>query len=192
MRVKLFVEPRGKAREEVLLESAIPLDMKQFKQWQKSWISSKEFKKWKKQPWESQILGEQKSGKIVSATLRAPDEGLSLKGTLFAFRSFVPDGTGAKNKLPMVLFAKVKKCIGLSYFKSKIALDGDQESEIKKSLKEDPWAPISVWHPQPVDRKHEIAVSDVLPHAIKYSQAIFQHNLKPGNWELFSETEHFK
>jgi len=31
MRVKLFVEPRGKVREEVLLESSVPLDMKSFR-----------------------------------------------------------------------------------------------------------------------------------------------------------------
>ena len=191
MRVKLFVEPLEKAREEVLLESSVPVDMKSFEQWQKSWISNKEFKKWKKGPWETQILGEHRKGKIVTATLRGPDDGLSLKGPLFAFRSFVPDGTGAKNKLPMVLFAPLKKSIGLEYFKSRMTLDADQEAEIKQVLKDDPWAPISVWHPQPIDRGHEIAVSDVLQHAIKYATALFEYNLKPGNWNAFSETEQF-
>ena len=95
MRVKLFVEPREKAREEVLLESCVPIDMKLFKQWQKAWIPSKQFKKWKKASWESQILGELREGKIVSATTRAPDDGISLKGTLLAYRSYVMDATGA-------------------------------------------------------------------------------------------------
>ncbi|MFW9843495.1 MAG: hypothetical protein ACFFEV_02850 [Candidatus Thorarchaeota archaeon] len=192
MRVKLFVEPQGKAREEILLESSVPLDMRSFRQWQKSWISNKEFKKWTKESGETQLLGEQRLGKIVTATLRILDEGLSLKGPLIAFRSFIPDGTGAKNKLPMVLFARVKKCIDLSYFKLKMSLNEDQEAEIKQALKENPWAPISVWHPQPVDRKQKIEISDVLPHAIKYAQALFGHNLKNGNWTVFSETEIFK
>jgi len=191
MRVKLFVEPKEKAREVVLLESSVPLDMKLFRQWQKSWISSKEFKKWKKGPWETQILGEQRQGKIVTATLRDPDEGLSLKGPLLAFRSFVPDDTGVKNKLPMVLFARLKKTVTLEYFKSKMTLGADQEQEIKQALKDDPWAPISVWHPQPIDRGHEIAVSDVLTHAIQYAKALFEFNLKVGNWNSFSETEQF-
>lgn len=191
MRIKLFVEPREKAREDVLLESAVPLDMKLFRQWQKSWISSKEFKKWKKGPWETQILGEHRKGKIVTAALRTPDEGLTLKGSLLAFRSFTPDDTGAKNKLPMVLFARIKKTLGLEYFKSKMTLNADQEAEIKQALKEDPWAPISVWHPQPVDRRHKIEVSDVLQHAIKYARALFEFNLKDGNWNTFSETEQF-
>lgn len=192
MRVKLFVEPREKAREEVLLESSIPIDMKLFRQWQKSWISNKEFKKWKKRPWESQILGEHRLGKIVSATMRVPSESDSLKGPLLAFRSFVGDSSGAKIKLPLVLFARIKKSVGPSYFKSKMILDADQEAEIKQALKEDPWAPIAVWHPQPVDRSHKIAVSDVLPHAIKYAKALFEHDLKASGWNSFSETEQFK
>ena len=192
MRVKLFVEPREKAREIVLLESSIPTDMKLFKQWQKAWITNNDFKKWKKATWETQILGELRDGKIVSADTRAPDDGISLKGTLLAFRSYFTDATGVKSKLPMVLFANVKKTVGLSYFQSKMELDKDQENFIKDSLKDDPWAPIAVWHPQPVDRNHEIAVSDVLPHAINYARALFEFKLKDGNWDSFSETEEFK
>ncbi len=192
MRIKLFVEPREKAREEVLLESSVPLDMKSFRQWQKAWISNKEFKNWNKRSWESQVLGEHRPGKIVTAELRVPSESNSLKGSLLASRSFVTDSTGAKSKLPMVLFARIKKSVGLDYFKSKMSLDADQETEIKQALKEDSWAPIAVWHPQPIDRRHEIVVSDVLPHAIKYAKALFQHDLKAGGWNLFSETEQFK
>lgn len=192
MRVKLFVEPKEKAREVILLESSVPLDMKLFRQWQKSWISSKAFKKWKKESWESQVLGALREGKIVTVETRTPDDDQSLKGTVLAFRSFVMDSASAKNKLPMVLFARIKKTIGLDYFKSKMNLDTDQEAEIKLALKEDPWAPISVWHPQPVDRRHKIDVSDVLPHAIKYAQALFEYNMKAGNWSSFSETEQFK
>jgi hypothetical protein len=192
MRVKLFVEPREKAREEVLLESSVPTDMKLFKQWQKSWISKKDFKKWKKATWESQILGELREGKIVSSTTRAPDDGFSLKGDLLAYRSYIIDATGVKNKLPMVLFARIKKTVGLSYFQAKMELDKDQGNAISDALKDDPWGPIAVWHPQPVDRNHEIAVSDVLPHAINYARALFEYKLKDGNWDSFSETEQFK
>lgn len=192
MKVKLFVEPREKAREEVLLESTVPLDMKLFKQWQKTWISNKEFKKWMKGKWPTGVLGELRPGKILTSALRDPGEEVSLKGTLYAFRSFVTDTTGAKNKLPMVLFAQIKKIPGLAYFQSKMNLDAEQDAFIKDALKDDPWAPISVWHPQPVDRRHEIAVSDVLPHAIKYAKALFEQNLKDGNWSVFSETEQFK
>ncbi|MHA1288679.1 MAG: hypothetical protein ACTSW8_01095 [Candidatus Thorarchaeota archaeon] len=191
MRVKLFVEPRERAREQVLLESSVPFDTKSFKQWQKSWISNKEYKKWIKGKWEKQILGELREGKILTADLRDPDDEVSLKG-LLAFRSFVTDSTGAKQKLPMVLFARVKKTIGLDYLKSKMSLDAELESDIKASLKDDPWAPIAVWHSQPVDRKHKIEISDVLPHAIKYSTALFEHNLTDGKWSPFSETEMFK
>ncbi|MHA1136261.1 MAG: hypothetical protein ACTSSE_07225 [Candidatus Thorarchaeota archaeon] len=187
----MFVEPRERAREQVLLESSVPFDTKSFKQWQKSWISNKEYKKWIKGKWEKQILGELREGKILTADLRDPDDEVSLKG-LLAFRSFVTDSTGAKQKLPMVLFARVKKTIGLDYLKSKMSLDAELESDIKASLKDDPWAPIAVWHSQPVDRKHKIEISDVLPHAIKYSTALFEHNLTDGKWSPFSETEMFK
>ncbi|TFH08686.1 MAG: hypothetical protein E4H14_05935 [Candidatus Thorarchaeota archaeon] len=192
MKVKLFVEPREKAREDVLLESTVPLDMKLFKQWQKTWISNKEFKKWMKDKWPTDVLGELRQGKILTSALRDPGEDMSLKGSLFAYRSFVAASTGAKIKLPMVLFAQIKKTIGLEYFQSTMNLDAEQESFVKDALKDDPWAPISVWHPQPVDRRHEIAVSDVLPHAIKYAKALFEQNLKEGNWSAFSETEQFK
>lgn len=191
MRVKLFVEPKERAREQVLLESSIPSDMKSFKQWQSSWISNKEFKKWKKEKWDREILGELREGKILTAELRDPDDEFSLKG-LLAFRSFVTDSAGAKQKLPMVLFAQVKKTIGLDYLKSKLSPDQEQESAIKAMLKDDPWAPVAVWHAQPIDRGHKIEISEVLPHAIKYSTALFEHNLKNGNWSPFSETEMFK
>ncbi len=192
MRVKLFVEPRGKAREEVLLESSVPTDMKLFKQWQKAWISNKDFKKWKKAIWETQILGELRDGKIVSATTRSPDDSFSLKGTLLAYRSYVTDSAGGKSKLPMVVFAKIKKTVGESYFQSKMELDKEQQKAINDALKSDPWAPIAVWHPQPVDRNYEIAVSDVLPHAINYTRALFELKMKDGDWTSFSETEEFK
>ena len=192
MRVKLFVEPREKAREQVLLESCIPLDMKSFKQWQKSWISKKEFKKWKKGKWATDHLGEQRIGKILTAELRDLEEDTSLKGDLFAFRSFVTDSTGAKIKLPMVLFIQIKKNFEMTYFKDNMKLDADQEAAIKQALKEDPFAPVAVWHGQTVDRRHKIEISDVLPHAIQYAKALFEQNLKDGNWSSFTETEMFK
>ena len=192
MKVKLFVEPQEKAREQVLLESCVPLDMRSFKQWQNSWISKKEFKKWKKEKWATDVLGEQRIGKILTAELRDLEDDTSLKGDLFAFRSFVTDSTRAKNKLPMVLFIQIKKNIELSYFKNKLNLDADQEEVIKQALKDDPWAPVAVWHGQTVDRRHKIEVGDVLPHAIQYAKALFEQNLKDGNWSSFTETEMFK
>jgi len=142
--------------------------------------------------WATDPLGEQRIGKILTAELRDLEDGTSLKGDLFAFRSFVTDSTGAKIKLPMVLFIQIKKNIELSYFKTKLNLDADKEEIIKQALKEDPWAPIAVWHGQTVDRRHKIEVSDVLPHAIKYAKALFEQNLKDGNWSSFTETEMFK
>jgi hypothetical protein len=191
MRVKLFVEPSERAREQVLLESSVPSDMKLFNQWQNSWISNKEYKKWKKEKWKEDILGELREGKILTAELRDTDDAFSLKG-LIAFRSFVTDNTGAKQKLPMVLFAQVKKTIGLDYLKSELSLDAEQESAIKATLKDDPWAPVAVWHPQPLDRRHKIEITAVLPHAIKYATVLFEYNLKDGKWTPFSETEMFK
>jgi hypothetical protein len=192
MKVKLFIEPKGKAREEVLLESCVPFDMKSFKQWQECWISNKDYNSWKKAAWDSQVLGEFHEGKIVSATVRDSEDYPSLKGPLLAYRSYVTDTAGAKNKLPMVLFGHPKKIYGINPFKEKMELNKDQESEIKQYLKSDPWAPISVWHPQPVDRKYEIEVSDVLQHAIRYTQALFECNLIIGGWSSFSATEQFK
>ncbi len=192
MKVKLFIEPKGKAREEVLLESCVPFDMKSFKQWQKGWISNKDYKVWKKSAWDAQVLGELREGKIVSANVRDSEGGPSLKGPLLAFRSYVTDTTGTKNKLPLVLYGRLKKIYGLSYFKERMELNKEQESEIKQWLKSDPWAPVSVWHPQPVDRKHEVEVTDVLQHAIEYTQALFEFNLKTGGWNSFSETEQFQ
>ncbi|MGY5859442.1 MAG: hypothetical protein RTU63_08730 [Candidatus Thorarchaeota archaeon] len=192
MRVKLFVEPLERAREQVLLESSVPSDMKSFKKWQTSWKPKKEYKKWKKEKWVTDLLGEYRLGKILTAELRNDEEGTSLKGDLLAFRSFVTDSTGAKIKLPMVLFIQIKKNIELSYFTAKMNLDAEQEEFVKQSLKDDPLAPVSVWHSQPVDRRHKIDVGDVLPHAIKYAKALFERNLKDGNWSSFTETEHFK
>ena len=166
--------------------------MKSFKQWQKSWISKKEFKKWKKVKWATDLLGEQRIGKILTAELRDLEDDMSLKGDLLAFRSFVTDSTSAKIKLPMVLFIQVRKNVELSYFADKMKIDAEQEAAIKQALKDDPYAPVAVWYGQTVDRRHKIEVSDVLPHAIKYAKALFEHNLKDGNWSSFTETEMFK
>ncbi|MBN2228580.1 MAG: hypothetical protein JW779_03230 [Candidatus Thorarchaeota archaeon] len=192
MNAKLFVEPQGKAREQVVLESCVPLDMKLFRQWMKSWIPNKEFKKWNKDLRSIKALGEIRPGKIVEATRLDSDGASQLKGDFFACRSYITESTGAKKKLPLVLIVRLKTMIDYDYFASKMALNTDQDAEIKEALKEDVWAPIAVWHPQTVDRKQVINAVDVLAHAIQYTKALFFQDLKSGDFCEFIETEILK
>jgi len=188
MKSKLFVEPKGKAREEVILYSCIPLKWNLFQKWKKVWMTNKEYKQWNKTAWKSGILGELRPGKIVNAT----SEDKTLKGSLIAYRSFYPDCSGNKTKLPMVLFAKVKQNLDLKKFKTEMQLTDEQTKELKQDLKQDAWAPIAVWHPQPIDRKTQVTPPDVLDHAIKYAKALFTINPKSAGWSIFAETEMFK
>lgn len=187
MITKLFVEPKDKAREEVILYSCVPIDWKSYQRWRKVWFSNKEFKKWNKTAWQSGELGEIRPGKIVKAS---SDE-KSLKGLIFAYRSFYPDISGNKTKLPMVLFTKVKQNLDLNQFESEMKLTDERLKELKKDLKEDAWAPIAVWHPQPVDRKQQVTPTDVIDHAVKYAKALFTINPKSAGWASFIETERF-
>jgi hypothetical protein len=187
MKTKLFVEPKGKAREEIILYSCIPTDWKSYKKWKNVWLSSKEYKKWSKSAWQSDTLGEIRPGKIISITI---DE-MSLKGPLTAYRSFYPDNSGNKTKLPMVLFAGVKKNLDLHHFEEELQLTDERIKELKEDLKQDAWAPVAVWHPQPVDRNQEIKPTDVLEHAFKYAKALFTVNPRSVGWAVFIETEMF-
>ncbi|MHA2223337.1 MAG: hypothetical protein ACXAAO_14945 [Candidatus Thorarchaeota archaeon] len=187
MKTKLFVEPKGKAREEVILYSCIPLKWKSFQKWQKVWISNKEYKKWGKTVWDSGVLGEVRPGKIVRATM----DDKNLKGSLIAYRSFYPDISGKKTKLPMVLFARVKKNLDLKEAVDRMKLSEEQTKELKQSLKQDAWAPFAVWHPQPVDRNQDVTPTDVFDHATNYAKALFTANPKSSGWSSFIETERF-
>ncbi|MFW9965096.1 MAG: hypothetical protein ACFFCX_16110 [Candidatus Sifarchaeia archaeon] len=94
-------------------------------------------------------------------------------------------------KLPLVLFVKIKQNFGLKDLESDMDLNNDQVKELKQDLKQDPWAPIAVWHSQPVDRRQHVEVSDVLDHAVKYAKALFTTNPKSAGWPSFTETERF-
>jgi len=192
MKVKLFVEPSGKAREEVLLESCVPLEMQLIRQWIESWIPQKEFKKWGKDAKSSKLLGDVREGKIVDATLMNPDGDTIFKGEILACRSYMTENTGAKKKLPMVLFAKLKKLVDLEFFIKSMTLNPDEETELKEALKQDVWAPISVWNPQSVDRAHVVEVSDVLPFAVQYAKALFKLDPESAGLPAFIETEVLK
>jgi hypothetical protein len=185
MKTKLFVEPKGKAREEVILYSCIPGNWKSFQRWKNSWFSAKEYKKWSKSTWQSDTLGEIRPGKIVNVSR---DE-MSLKGSLIAYRSYYPDNSGKKTKIPMVLFAIVKKNLDMKQIESEMQLTEEQTKELREDLKQDAWAPIAVWHPQPIDRNQQVTPLDVLDNAIKYAKALFTINPKSGGWASFVETE---
>jgi hypothetical protein len=192
MRIKLFVEPSGKAREEVLLESCVPMEMQQIRQWIESWIPQKEFKRWEKETISNRMLGDIRQGKIVEATLINPDGDTSFKGEMLACRSYVTEKTGAKKKLPMVLFAKLKNIIDFEFFNKRMTLNSEEQEELKEALKRDVWAPVSVWNPQLVDRKHIVNTAEVLPFAIQYTRALFSLDPESAGLSKFIETEILK
>jgi hypothetical protein len=189
MRVKLFVEPSGKAREEVILESCVPISMDQVHAWTESWVPIKEYKRWSKESKDTTILGDYRTGKIVEATLLTPEGDSSLKIDLLACRSYTTDTTGAKKKLPMVLFVKLRKAVDYDYLAKRVNPNEEQESELKEVLKADVWAPVSVWNPQSVDRTHIVEVSEVLPFAVQYSKALFGLDPEIAGLSAFIETE---
>jgi len=192
MRVKLFVEPSGKAREEVILESCVPLVMDQVHMWTESWISIKEYKRWSKESKSSGMLGDFRTGRIVEATRLTPEGNSTLKLDLLACRSYTLDITGAKKKLPMVLFTKLKKAIDYDYFAKRMNPNAEQEIELKEVLKLDVWAPVSTWNPQAVDRAHVVDVAEVLPFAVQYAKALFNLDPEAAGLPQFIETEVLK
>ncbi|TFG31523.1 hypothetical protein EU527_12255 [Candidatus Thorarchaeota archaeon] len=187
MKTKLFIEPKGKAREQVQLESSIPLDIDLFRKWSTSWIPVKDFKKWNKENWDDRALGELREGKIFEAI--DVERSTPLKGDLVAFRSYVIDNSGAKKKHPMILIAKLKNTLEFNFFKEHMTLDSEQEKEIREALKGDFWVPISVYQPQLVDRRQVIEVADVLTQAIQYLNALMNRDPASEGLPKFVETE---
>ncbi|TFG33559.1 hypothetical protein EU527_07795 [Candidatus Thorarchaeota archaeon] len=190
MKTRLFIEPRGKAREQVQLESSVPLDIELFRKWMTSWVPMKEFKKWNKENWNERSLGELRLGKIFEAV--NVEHSIPLKGELIAYRSYVVDNTGAKKKLPLILIARLKKALDFNYFKEQMNLEPEQEKEVRDALKEDVWAPISVYQPQVVDRKYVVDTADVLAQAIQYLKALFGRDPESVDLPRFIETEILK
>lgn len=76
----------------------------------------------------------------------------------------------------MVLFAEVKKNLDMKQIESEMQLTDEQTKELREDLKQDSWAPIAVWHPQPVDRNQQVTPLEVLDNAIKYAKALFAIN----------------
>lgn len=189
MKVKLFFEPSGKAREEIVLESCIPSDISLIHTWTESWFPSKDYKKWGKNVKMSNSLGEYRQGKIVEATLLKPEGGTPLKIDLLACRSYTTDTTGAKKKLPMVLFAKLRKALSVEYFDSVMNSNQEQLSELKEMLKADVWAPVSVWNAQSADRAHVVEASETLPFAVQYAKALFTLDPASAGLPPLIETE---
>ncbi len=190
MKVKLFIEPKGKAREQVQLESCIPGDMELFRKWKTSWIPTKEMKKLNKEVWIERNLGKYRLGKIVEAV--DLEQSQPLKGQLIAYRSYVNDNTGAKKKLPMILVARLKKVLDFKYFGDKMILDHEQEKEMRDALKQDVWGPISIYQVQTVDRKFVVDIENALSQAIQYLDAIFNRNPESAGLPTFIETEILK
>jgi hypothetical protein len=190
MRTKLFVEPKGRVREEVTLFSCIPDDVQSYKNWKSCWIENKEFKKWSKSDWPQNILGEFVPGKILSAKTIDNYEESSLKGPIVAYRSFIMEA-GSKKRLPMVVFARLKKHLKVEDF-DEMKMNEDEMKTLSDDLKEDVWAPILVWHPPLVSRSKEVDPTDVLDHAIAYTNALLRQEFKNSGWDSFVETEQFK
>lgn len=190
MRTKLFVEPKGRVREEVTLFSCIPTDVKSYRKWRSCWITNKDFKSWRKAAWPRGILGEFIPGKILSATQFDKYEESSLKGPIIAFRSFIMEA-GSKKKLPMVIFGRIKKHLSEDDF-ADMKMNEEEAESIAGDLKEDAWAPVSVWHPPLVSRSKEVSPTDLLSHAVSYANALFQNDFKNSGWDSFVETEQFK
>ena len=44
MKVKMLIEAKERAREEIRLQTAIPNDVESLKKWMESWVSKKELK----------------------------------------------------------------------------------------------------------------------------------------------------
>ncbi|MGQ4911086.1 MAG: hypothetical protein ACP6KW_02865 [Candidatus Thorarchaeota archaeon] len=190
MKASLFLEPRGRVREEVPVYSTIPSDMQSFKMWKTSWLTHKEYGKWKKGLWPEDLLGRLIPGKILS-TRQVDGQGKKpFRGPIIAYRSFIIEA-GSKKKLPLVVLGRLKKHVGPKDFEG-LALNDEQRESLTADLKQDVWAPIAAWHPQPVSRKQKIEVSEVLQFSVRYARAMFFKDLTHGGWERFIETEAFK
>ena len=188
MKIKLFLEPKGKAREEIALQSSVPTGKDLFLQWKSAWIPKKDFQEILKHTSPSPILGELREGKIIQVSSEDIG-GQSLKGKLYAYRSFVPDGVGGKKKLPMVLFGRVKSNFKIIDFMSKSEIP---EKQLKSELKQDPWAPISTWHAPPLKRSEEIPLAELIDGVSKYSYTLSQSGNQTEIWTSILETEIYR
>ena len=186
MKTKLFLEPKGKAREEVSLESSVPLEKSLYLQWKSAWISKKELQSILKHSSPSPVLGDLKQGKILSVT---PLGEHNPKGKLYAFRSYVLDSAGGKKKLPLILYGRVK-----SNFKTNdiAGLSGIPEKQLKTELKEDPWAPVAVWHAPPLKRSAAVPLEELIFDVVKFSNTLAQDSPQSEMWKSILETEIYR
>ncbi len=113
MKVKMLIEPKERAREEIKLQTAMPSDAESLKRWMESWISKKDLKQWNKSDWPADTLGEKRPGKVLRAVWESSSGEKPLGGSYMALRSYVPDNAGGRKRLPLVLFGKLsnRPCI---------------------------------------------------------------------------------
>ncbi len=188
MKTKLFLEPKERAREEIVLQSSVPTEANLFLHWKSAWITKKDFQDIMKHTSPSPILGDLKEGKILYVS--SVDDGDSfLKGKLYALRSYIPDGTGGKKKLPMVLYGRVKANFKTGDFTSLSELP---EKQLKFELKQDPWAPISTWHAPPLKRSDGIPLTELVSGVLKYSNTLSQSEAQREIWTSILETEIYR
>ncbi|MHA2426132.1 MAG: hypothetical protein ACXAEF_15195 [Candidatus Thorarchaeota archaeon] len=186
MNTKLFLEPKGRAREEIALESSVPSEKKLYLEWKSAWISTKDLQTILKHKSPSPILGELKPGKILQ--VRSKDS-TSPKGKLYAFRSFILDTAGAKKKLPLVLYGRVKSNFNL---KDISTISEIPEKVLKKDMKEDPWAPLAIWHVPPLKRSETIPLEELITDVVKYSNTLSQEQIPSEKWDSIQETEIYR
>ncbi|MDF1539240.1 MAG: hypothetical protein P1Q69_10105 [Candidatus Thorarchaeota archaeon] len=188
----LFLEPKGKAREQIALHSSLPSNWNLFLQWKDTWISKKEFDTLLKKDWPVSSLGEIRKGKILQVSSKEDLGKSPFKGKLVAFRSFALDASGGKKKLAMVLFGKVKANLSLDDFTEFSDLASDEIKDIKTEMKNDPWAPMSIWHAPPVKKGESVSMSDVIANAVRYAKILISGNPQSEGWSQFVETEIYK
>jgi hypothetical protein len=188
----LFLEPKGRAREQVNLHSSLPSDWNLFLQWKDTWIGKKDFDKLLKKDWPVSSLGEIREGKILQVSSKEVSGKNPFKGNLIAFRSYALDAAGGKKKLAMVLFGKVKANLKLDDFPEYADLSAEESKALKETIKEDPWAPMSIWHPPPVKKGEHVEVTNVVSDAVRYAKTLVSGNPQSGGWSQFVETEIYK
>jgi len=191
MKVKMLIEAKERAREEIRLQTAIPNDAESLKKWMESWISKKELKQWVKSDWPSGMLGEKRPGQILRAVYESASGEKPLGGSLMALRSYVPDNAGGRKRLPLVLFGRLGDYVDLGGLRSLGSVDPDTEKEIEDAIRNDAWGPISVWHPS-LNEKQQVGYLQTLDTAVRYSRRVFRGEQADESWPPFSETEFFK
>lgn len=188
----LFLEPKDRAREQISLQSSIPIDWSFFLQWKEAWITKKEFDKLVKKDWPVSSLGEIREGKILQVSSKSDSGKNPFKGKLVAFRSFALDAAGGKKKLAMVLFGEVKANFSLDAFTEFSDLSPKEVKALKTAIKNDPWAPMSIWHAPPVKKGEGISLSEVMDDAVRYAKILVSGDPQSEGWSQFVETEIYK